>query len=252
VHYPAFVGFFGEFDSQVSLEFLQEFPTQHQMQALTPRRLRTWLRRHGYGHAGRLEAMEEALRRPALPVPEHVQKVKALLIGYLSRSLIALKAEIAQREKEITERLDELPEADWVCSLPGAGPTLAPCILACVGRDPDRFASADDARALMGTAPVTKASGKSRVVHFRHGCWKFARRTMQLFADQSRHQSAWAQAFYEWCRARGQGHHAALRALAHKWLKIILAMKRKGTRYDESLFANSQSRYLLKAQDGNA
>jgi len=32
-------------------------------------------------------------------------------------------------------------------------------LLACLGRDPERFRSVADARALMGTAPVTKASG---------------------------------------------------------------------------------------------
>ncbi len=98
----------------------------------------------------------------------------------------------------------------------------------------------------MGTAPVTKASGKSHVVHFRWGCWKFARRTLQLFAEQSRHRCGWAQEFYEKQRHSGHHHHAALRALAHKWLKILLAMKRTGTPYDESIFVNSQRRYLLK------
>ena len=84
-----------------------------------------------------------------------------------------------------------------------------------------------DARAFLGTAPVTKASGSSRSVRFRRGCWKFARRTLQLFADGSRRQCVWAQTYYEQHRARGHGHHAALRALAHKWLKVILAMKRQ-------------------------
>jgi len=124
--------------------------------------------------------------------------------------------------------------------------SLAPSLLACLGRDPQRFASAADARALMGTAPVTKASGNYRSVHFRRGCWKFARRTLQLFADKSRHRCAWAQTFYEKQRNSGHNHHAALRALAHKWLKIILAMRRTGTRYNEQTFINSQRRYLLK------
>lgn len=46
--------------------------------------------------------------------------------------------------------------------------------------------------------------------------------------------------------AAGHGHQAALRAVAHKWLKIILAMKRTGTPYDETVFLNSRRRYLLK------
>jgi len=53
--------------------------------------------------------------------------------------------------------------------------------------------------------------------------------------------------FFDRQRAAGKGHHAALRALAHKWLRIILAMQRSGERYNESQFTNSQKRYLLNA-----
>lgn len=60
----------------------------------------------------------------ALPVSDHLQAAKAPLITYLARSLLALQAEIAEREQEITQQFDKLPEADWVRSLPGAGPTL--------------------------------------------------------------------------------------------------------------------------------
>jgi len=123
---------------------------------------------------------------------------------------------------------------------------LAPALLSCLGRDPQRFDSLAEARALMGTAPVNKASGNFRVVQFRRGCWKFARRTLQLFAEQSRHQCYWVQAFYEKQCNSGHKHHAALRALAHRWLKILLAMRRSGCLYDEDIFLNSQHRYLLK------
>jgi len=123
---------------------------------------------------------------------------------------------------------------------------LGPALLACVGRDPHRFPTVADARALMGTAPVTKASGTSRVVHFRFGCWKFARRTLHLFADLSRHPCSWAQDFYDEQRACGHKHHATVRALAHKGVKIILAMKRSGAPYNDAVFAQSRRRYLLK------
>jgi len=217
------------------------------MQALSERQFRTWLKRHRYPCPQRLDDMVDRLKQPALSVAEHLQKSKKALIGYLAHSIKLLNAEITERDKQITEQINELPEANWIHSLPGAGDVLAPSLLACLGRDPQRFASVADARALMGTAPVTKASGKYRSVHFRRGCWKFARRTLQLFADHSRHQCLWAQAFYEKQRNSGHNHHAALRALAHKWLKIILAMRRTGTRYNEQTFVNSQRKYLLKS-----
>ena len=138
-----------------------------------------------------------------------------------------------------------MPESDWIRSLPSAAKVLGPALLACLGRDPKRFETTAKAQAFMGTAPVTKQSGKSHKVQFRFGCWKFARRTMHLFADHSRRQCYWAQEFYEKQRQTGHSHHAALRSLAHKWLKILLAMKRTGSHYNESVFLGSKRKYLL-------
>lgn len=157
---------------------------------MTARRLQGWLKRHQYRYLDRLEGMFLHLSQPVLPVPDHLQTAKAARIRYLAASLAALQDEIGQRGKRIGELFASTPEADGVRSLPGAEPTLGPALLACIGRDPDRFPTVGDARALMGTAPVTKVSGASRIVHFRFGCWKFARRTMHLFADLSRHQYA--------------------------------------------------------------
>jgi hypothetical protein len=245
-YYPAFVGFFGGLDSGVALDFLRQYPTQKQMQKLSERRLRNWLTRHHYPSAGRIDGMVGLLNQPALSVAEHMQQAKKTLICYLARSIKMLNAELVERDKQINDHLDGLEESDWVRSLPGAGKVLAPALLACLGRDPQRFSSVGEARALMGTAPVTKASGNFRSVLFRRGCWKFARRTLQLFAEQSRHQCYWAQAYYEKQRSSGHRHHAALRALAHRWLKILLAMRQSGTLYDEDIFLNSQRRHLLK------
>lgn len=245
-YYPAFVGLFGHLDSDIALDFLRQYPKQKKMRKLSDRRFRNWLSRHRYSYPGRIDEMIGLLKQPTLPVAEHLQQAKKTLICYLAGSIKMLNSEIAERDKQINDNLDRLDESDWIRSLPGAGKVLAPAILACLGRDPQRFCSVGEARALMGTAPVTKASGNSRVVIFRWGCWKFARRTLQLFADQSRHQCYWAQAFYQKQRNSGHKHHAALRALAHRWLKILLAMRQSGSPYNEDIFLNSQRRYLLK------
>ena len=39
-----------------------------------------------------------------------------------------------------------------------------------------------------------------------------------------------------------------MRALAHKWVKIILAMQRTGCPYVEAVFVDTQQSYLLKQQ----
>ena len=55
IYYPAFLGMFGGLDSVIALEFLQEFPTQDEMHRLTPRRLRSWLKRHHYTCMSRVD-----------------------------------------------------------------------------------------------------------------------------------------------------------------------------------------------------
>jgi transposase len=243
--YPAFLGLFGDLHSRITLTFLQEFPTQKQMRALTPRKLTAWVKRHSYSCMERIEEMRAHLVRPALPVAEHLQAAHAPRIRYLAGSILALHAEITQRERDILERFDKLPEADWIRSLPAVGPALGPALLACIGRDPQRFATTADAQAFLGTAPVTWASGAARTVRFRIACWKFGRRTLQLFAEASRHACDWAQAYYKLQRERGKAHPAAVRALANKWLKIILALKRSGQPYNEAVFLDSRARRLL-------
>ena len=64
--------------------------------------------------------MVARLQQPALPIADHLQQAKAPLIQYLAKTLITLKVEIAAREKAITAQFTQLPEADWVQSLPGA------------------------------------------------------------------------------------------------------------------------------------
>lgn len=52
----------------------------------------------------------------------------------------------------------------------------------------------------------------------------------------------WARIFYQGKRDVGKGHHAAVRALAFKWLRILFRCWRDGVAYDEAL-------YLRKVRD---
>ena len=246
---PVFVGLFGDLANHIALEFLQKYPTQAAMQAVTTRRLKGWLQRHHYPCPRRFDEMAAHLRREVLDVPEHIQQAWAWRIGHLARSVQYLNKKTAELDAEITPRFEQQPEAKCFRSLPAAGVVLEPALFACFGRDRDRFPDAAHAQAFMGTAPVTAstAKGRRKVVRFRRGCSKFARRTIHLFADLSRRHSVWAQEFYRKQLESGHRHHAAVRALAHKWVKIILAMLRSGTVYDEDIFLNSRRRYLLNA-----
>jgi hypothetical protein len=80
------------------------------------------------------------------------------------------------------------------------------------------------------------SSGKSRWVHFRFACPKFLRQSFHEWASLSITKSDWARAYYQQQRARGKKHHAAVRALAFKWIRILFRCWKDRVAYDESIY----------------
>lgn len=73
-YYPAFLGVFGDMDSDIALEFLIQYPTQRQFRKLSERRFVAWLGRHHYTCRRRTDGMLEKLHAPAFEVAEHLQE----------------------------------------------------------------------------------------------------------------------------------------------------------------------------------
>jgi hypothetical protein len=87
---------------------------------------------------------------------------------------------------------------------------------------------------VFGTCPVTKKSGKQKVVIFRRGCDREFRRIVQQFAKASVRQSGWALAYWRDVRPRCRSDSDAYRRLANRWLAIIWKMWQDGKAYDET------------------
>ena len=87
-----------------------------------------------------------------------------------------------------------------------------------------------------GIAPVTETSGKRKWIHFRWACPKFLRQSFHEWAGHSISQSGWARAYYQQQRDRGNDHHAAVRALAFKWLRILFRCWKDRVAYDETKY----------------
>jgi hypothetical protein len=80
-------------------------------------------------------------------------------------------------------------------------------------------------------------------VHFRFACPKFLRQTFHEFAGHSIGQSEWAKAYYEHLRNdKNKSHHAAVRSLAFKWIRIIFRCWKDGKPYDEATYMQSLRR----------
>jgi Transposase IS116/IS110/IS902 family len=93
-----------------------------------------------------------------------------------------------------------------------------------------------------GIAPVMERSGKKQWVHFRVACAKFLRQSFHEWAGHSIAYSVWARSYYQQLRSRGKGHHAAVRALAFKWIRVVFRCWKDGAAYDESRYLASLAR----------
>ncbi len=68
--------------------------------------------------------------------------------------------------------------------------------------------------------------------------------TFHEFAGHSIVKCQWARAYYDLQIHRGNSHHAAVRALAFKWIRILFRCWKNRTPYDEQVYLQS----LQKAQ----
>src|SRR6266446_3896058 len=59
------------------------------------------------------------------------------------------------------------------------------------------------------------------------------------FADQARKFCAWSKLYYQQQRAHGKEHHAAVRALAYKWIRIMFRCWKDHKPYDDSRYMKS-------------
>jgi hypothetical protein len=91
-------------------------------------------------------------------------------------------------------------------------------------------------------APVLERSGKTEWVHFRWACPKFLRQTFHEWASHSIGFCDWARAYYEQQLKSGKRHHAAVRVLAFKWIRIAFRCWKDGARYDDSRYMVSLRR----------
>ena len=107
-------------------------------------------------------------------------------------------------------------------------------MLAEFGDDPDRYADAKARKNYAGTAPITRASGKSRVVLAGVARNKRLADALYQWAFTALNSSPGARAYYDNKRAAGATHHAALRALANRLVGLLHGCLRHETPYDEA------------------
>ena len=158
------------------------------------------------------------------------------MVKIIAQLIRILVQGIAELDRKIEAETAAHPDFFICDSLPGAGPALAPRLLSAFGSQRARYGSAQEVQAYSGIAPVIERSGKKKWVHFRWAAPKFLRQSFHEWAGRSIRQSQWARSYYEQQRQRGKGHHAAVRVLAFKWIRIAFRCWKDCVAYDESRY----------------
>jgi len=223
--------------TRLASDFLKHWPTLEAFQQAKP----STLKKFYYGHNIRSpEVMEKVLRlattAKALTTDPAIVESGSRLSQVHAQVIQSLNPLIDAYEKRIEKLFNAHAEAKLFTGLPGAGPALAPRLLAFFGTDRSRYETAENVHNFTGIAPVTKSSGKSRVVYFRQACPQFDRQTFHEFARLSVLKSQWARNYVEYYSAKGKKYHTVIRALAYKWIRVLCKCWQERTPYDEAKY----------------
>ena len=111
---------------------------------------------------------------------------------------------------------------------------LSARVLAEFGDDRTRFADAKARKNYAGTSPITRASGKKKVVLARYARNTRLGDAAQQWAFGALKGSPGARAYYDALRARKIGHQAALRQIGNRLVGILHGCLKTHTTYDEN------------------
>jgi transposase len=195
----------------------------------------------------RLEAAQvlSVLRKPPLTVaPGTVDAATAHI-----RTLVARLRLINQQVKESEQRLDQFCQAieaaaeqtpGQICeqrdvailrSCPGLGRITIATLLAEAG-EPLQRRDYHVLRTLSGVAPVTRRSGRTRIVVRRHACNNRLRTAMYHWARVAMQHDPVSTRRYKDLRHRGHTHARALRGVGDRLLQLLCTLLERQTLFD--------------------
>ena len=233
--YPAAIEAFDDLGTGDALAVLAAAPTPALARTLSRSKIASALRRGGRQRRvdERAEQIRAALRTEQLQAPPLVADAMGSSVTALVAVAVELNAQISRLESELAKHFDQHPDAKIIRSLPGLGTILGARVLAEFGDDPNRYADAKSRKNYAGTSPITRASGKHRVVLARYARNKRLSDACYLWAFATLTASPGARTFYDQRRAAGDTHNRALRALGNRLVGILHGCLTHNTHYDE-------------------
>jgi hypothetical protein len=237
-YYPGALDTFGtDLASADALAVLSVAPTPALGRQLSRAKITSALRRGGRQRnlERRTDEIHERLRQEQLAQPALLENAYGIVTASSVRTITQMNEAIGQLERALAEHFEKHPAAQIIRSLPGVGMVLGARVLGEFGDDPNRYLNAKCRRNYAGTSPVTRASGKSRVVLARHARNRHLADALDQWAFCSMRSSPGARSYYLELRRREKSHRQALRQLANRWVGILHACLDQGVLYDEDI-----------------
>ena len=206
-----------------AIAILEQAPTPVQGRSVSQAKIVSALRKVGRARNLEVKAAEiqAHLRAPQLEVPPLLTQAYGRSVAASVRLLRQMNQELAGLERELAAHFEMHPDAEIYLSLPGLGFVLGARALAEFGDDRTRFVDPKARKNYAGNAPITKASGKSKVVLARVARNRRLADACHLWAFSALTSSPGARRYYDQLRARGKTHQQALRTLANRLVGIL-------------------------------
>jgi hypothetical protein len=234
-YFPAALEAFGDLDAPGALELLGKAPDPARAAKLTRAQVSAALKRARRRNiTDKATAILAALRGGHLAQPAAVTAAYAATVRSLIAVITVLNEQVKILQGQVEEDFGRHPDAEIYRSQPGLGAVLGARVPGESGDDPGRYADGKCRRNYAGTSPLTRASGKKKVVaaRFIHNDRLTDALSAQAFA--SLNASPGARAFYDQQRAKGLEHNDALRRLASRLVSILHGCLKTRTLYDEA------------------
>lgn len=257
----------GGLGGSVFLHLLQQWPGHEQMAAAGRDAVEALARTNRHGWPDRFtDRVMTALNSPRLPVRPELARAKAGSIRLAAAQLLLLRQQRQVWQRRMGELLlgsprtgrakqpkdpqpgNAFPGGEIYLSMPGLGDRLAARVAGEIGEHVEQFTTPNALQCYAGTAPVTRRSGRSEFIIARRLAYnRYLGNAVHQWAFCSLQQSGWARTFYDSKIAKGKNHHAALRALANRWLEILWHCLRLNVRYDETVHTAHRTHTLKQA-----
>jgi transposase len=244
--YPAALQAFSDLTAADALELLAKAPDPGSAARLTITQITAALR-----HARRREVaakaakIHSALRSRQLRQPEAVTAAYAATVRSQVAILVTLNAQIEAMEEQLETHFGQHPDAEIYLSQPGLGNILGARVLAEFGDDPSRYHDGRSRKNYAGTSPITRQSGKTKLVAARHVHNDRLLDAVGRQALAALSTSPGARVYYQQLRDRRVGHQAALRQLGNRLVGILHGCLKTHTHYDEATAWSHRNQHEL-------